>query len=241
MKRLKYACMFGGKVYPFYLLMVSLIFGVTFGIIGEFPRPISALLLLSPVIVLAICYAVEHRLTAGERRIIADTAYPLWEPVTPEIKSQIIEQQSGTQMSLAQMLIACGCCAGLVFLMGIMPGRHSRKSLAPPQIMLVISLFAAIALFFYLMVTKGIGANWMEIDDTAVYTKVPIDHMYDVTHHGRYGRTWVDSYLVFYQPDGRYVLRAPKDSGFGNTVTVIKFRGSLTWMVTDERHPEDYL
>lgn len=241
MKRLKYSCLFNGKTYPMTLTMLALVFGIPFGLVGRFPLLISAVLMLSPAIVLAVCYAIEHHLTEGERQIIADTSYPLWQPVTPRIKTLVIEQQRSTQMTLPQMLAACGTCAVVVFLMGIMPGRHSHKSLAPPNIMLVISLLCAAAVFVYLMVTKGIGANWMEIDETAVFTQIPIDHMYDVTHHSKHGRTWTESYLVFYLPDGRYVLHAPEGSGFGNTVTVVKFRGALMWTVTSEQHPEDYL
>lgn len=240
MKKLKRSCPFNGKQYPMYLLLFSLIFGVGFGII-EFPSIVSVLMLLSPLIVLAVCYAVEQHLTDGERRIIANTPNPLWQPVTPEIKSLVIEQQSSTQLSLKAMVTASLALGGLLFLMGIMPGRHSRKSLAPPNVMLVVALFAAAAMFLWLMLTKGIGANWMEIDETAVFTQIPIDHMFDVTHYGRHGRQWVESYLVFYQPDGRYVLHAPKDSGFGNTVTVVKFRGATTWLVTEERHWEEEL
>lgn len=239
MKRLKKACRFNGKQYPLYLLIAS-VFAAGFGIIG-YPSALSVLLLLSPVIVLVVSYAVEQHLTPGERKIIADTPYPLWQPVTAEVKTRIIEEQSGTQMTLPQMLTACALCAGFVFLMGVMPGRHSRKSLASPQVMLVISLLCAAVLFIYLIVTKGIGANWMEIDDSAVFVQIPIHHMFDITRHGRHGRTWVDSYLVFYQPDGRYVLRAPKDSGFCNTVTVVKYRGAVTWFVSDEQNPEDFL
>lgn len=237
MKRLKKSCPFGGKQYPGYLLLFSLIFGVSFGIIG-FPSLVSVLL-LSPIIVAAICYAVEQHLTAGERDIIAKTENPLWQPVTPEIKSLVIEQQTGTQLTLPQMLIASFALAGLLFLVGVSPSRSTHRSMVRPDIMLGVSLVAAAGVFIWLMLTKGIGANWMEIDDTAVFTQVPIHHMYDVTHHGRHGRQWVESYLVFYQPDGRYILHAPKDSGFGNMVTVVKFRGSLTWLVTEERHWED--
>lgn len=240
MKRLKRSCPFGGKQYPGYLLLFSLIFGVCFGIIG-FPSLVSVMMLLSPIIVVTVSYAVEQHLTAGERDIIAKTQNPLWQPVTPEIKARILEQQTGTQLSLKAMVTVSLALAGLLFLVGISPSRSSHKSMVRPDIMLGISLVAAAGVFIWLMVAKGIGANWLEIDDTAVFTQVPIHHMYDITHHGKHGRQWVESYLVFYQPDGRYILHAPKDSGFGNTVTVVKFRGSLTWVVTEERHWEEGL
>ena len=71
---------------------------------------------------------------------------------------------------------------------------------------------------------------WGTLDETAVYTIIPIDHMYDVKHRGKHGAEWYESYLVFYQPDGRYTLHAKDGDGDANCVVIVKYHGLVTWL-----------
>lgn len=237
MKRLKRRHLFGGKLYPLYVAL-TVFFIVLFA--GIAAVHIMMLAVPAAIVSLIVCAVIEQHLEPAERDQIAETEMPLWEPVTPEIRQLVCDQHQGTQLSIGHILGICGIGAGFTFLAAAMPSRRGRV-MASPATAFGIALIVGVIVFLWLMISKGIGANWLEIDETAVYTKIPIDHMYDVTHHGKRGRTWTTSYIVFYQPDGRYVLRAPDGSGDCNTVTIVKFRKSITWLVTSELRPEDYL
>lgn len=241
MKRLKRQNLFGGKSYPLYIAIACAFFLTPTGLMTDLPMLIRIPLMLSPLLSLMICFVIFHALSPEEKQIIREMDYPLWQPVTPEIKARVCAEQSGTQLSLTAMLVSSGVAGFMVMMICLLPSKRRHESLVSPQVSLIIGIAAAIAMFLYLMISKGIGANWLLIDDSAMFLQVPIDHMYDVTHHGKRGRTWTTSYLVFYQPDGRYILRAPAGSGDCNTVTVVKFGKALTWFPEYIRHPEDYM
>ena len=241
MKRLKRQTLFGGKSYPLYIAIACAFFLTPTGLMTDLPMLIRIPLVLSPVLSLVISFFIIHSLSPEEKNLIAQLDYPLWQPVTPEIKARICAEQSGTQLSLSAMLVSSGVAGFMVMMVCLLPSKRRHETLVPPQVGVIIGLAAAFAMFFYLMISKGVGANWMEIDDSAMFLQIPIDHMYDVTHHGKRGRTWTTSYLVFYQPDGRYILHAPAGSGDCNTVTVVKYGKALTWFTEYVRRPEDYM
>ena len=235
MKRLKYRCLFGGKTYPSVVATFICIACITGGV-GFAP-----LFVLTPFIVIgALIFMIwyEHSLSDSERRMCERLSYPLWEPVTIDVRQLVITQQNSTQLGLAAILGISAMIGLLVFACAVAPGRRSKG--ADPAVGLGLAAVAAAGTFIFLYIRKGIGAKWMEMDDTAVYTKVPIDHMYDVTHHGKHGRTWVESYLVFYLPDGKYILPAKKGTGECNTVILVRYGKAITWFTTYELHPEDF-
>ncbi|MCQ2407599.1 MAG: hypothetical protein MJ065_03610 [Oscillospiraceae bacterium] len=245
MKRLKFRNPFGGHSWPVIIAGSALVIALPLALIPDIPAGIKFLMFLIPPAALIIGWLAFQRLSAGEREIVESLSYPLWEPVTPEIKSAVTEKMSSTQYSLTG---AFAVSIGAFLLFFLMPFMSSRKSyshtdsvMRDPKFALAAGCIGAVVVFVIIMFTKGIGAFWLSIDDSAVFTKVPIDHMYDIKNHGRYGRVWYTSYLVFYQPDGRYTLRAPKDSGSCNTVVIVKFRNRITWYTAYEQHPEDYL
>ena len=171
--------------------------------------------------------------------------------MTPEIRQLVIAQQDATQMDLTQLIIAASIVGGIGFLCVSVPPRNGHSLLyTHPAIPFLIFAFVGVIAFICLLIRKGIGANWLNMDDSAVWIKVPIDHMYDVTHHSRsgsyrrfggYDREWTTSYLVFYLPDGKYILPVPKGGGDNNTVVIVKYGRSVTWLPIYEQHPEDYL
>ncbi len=245
MKRLKYRSPFGGHTWPVIAAGVSLAIVLPMSLIPDIPSGIKFVTFLIPPALLVLGWWLYQRLSAGEREIVESLSYPLWEPVTPEVKKAVTESMSSTQVSLAgAFAISIGAFL-LLFLMFIMPSRrrysHSDSVLRDPKVALAAGCIGAVIVFVIIMVTKGVGAVWLSIDDSAVFTKVPIDHMYDIENRGRYGRVWYTSYLVFYQPDGRYTLRAPEGSGSCNTVVIVKFRNHVTWYPVYEQHPEDFL
>lgn len=238
MKRLKYRCMFGGKDYPVHVC--TAVFMVMIVVSISFPP----LFIITPFIVIGaflLCLWHERGLDDNEQELVSHLSYPLWQPVTEDIKTIIAEKHENAQFTPSQIVSASALTAAAVMGSVLLFTPHSMKNSFS---MLPVGAFAAlcgICVCIFMIVRKSISTNWMEMDETAVCTKIPIDHMYDITHRGRNGNRITYSYLVFYQPDGRYILPAPAGSGYCNIVLIVKYGKSLIWMPIHEDHPEELL
>ena len=218
MKRLKYQCPFGGKQYPIYAAFVSFMLAPMIGIPLDVSFTAMALIMAGlPVAALIVCFFIEQHLTAGERAIIADTAYPLWMPAPPELQEAVRNAKSKPSPILFTLIIPL---IGLEFAILFPEHSEPNKGLA----MVILLLYVGVFLADWFM--RG---EWQHADDTTVYTMVDIHHMYDVEHHDKHN-TWTVSYLVFYQPDGRYVLRAERGMGNVNSIYILKYRGMVIWI-----------
>ena len=246
MKRLKYRHLFNGRQYPLYL-----------GCIAACVAPLitlAARIELNPVLVmpcafllvLVICFLIEHRLSREERQLIADAPMPLWKPVNAPVRSKIREKYESSQFRLPGMIIGSLVIGIAVFVIGILPTRHST-GFNDPSVVLPIAAAAAIIGFIVMLLCRGRGAHWLEIDESAMYTVIPVHHCYEIKQHHRSpyrltgGETWYENYLVFYQPDGRYVLKIPKGGHFCSAVIIVLYHGAVTWLPVDAYTPEDTL
>ena len=220
MKRLKYSCPFGGKIYPFYLALFSSLipmFGLMFTGSGPFFRLI--LMFACPFAVLTACFFMEQSLTDDERIICESCESPLWLPANPALAEAV---RGRTGFPNRYTLIAA--FIGVVFAASFVAGSPARE----PNYTAAACSIAPAALF---VMTQMIHSfMWGTLDETAVYTIIPIDHMYDVKHRGKHGAEWYESYLVFYQPDGRYTLHAKDGDGDANCVVIVKYHGLVTWL-----------
>ena len=144
MKRLKYRHLFNGRQYPLYL-----------GCIAACVAPLitlTARIELNPVLVmpcafllvLVICFLIEHRLSREERELIADAPMPLWKPVNTPVRSKIREKYESSQFRLPGMIIGSLVIGIAVFVIGILPPRHSTE-FNDPSVVLPI---AADTVFF---------------------------------------------------------------------------------------------
>jgi len=222
MKRLKYYCPFGGKNYPVYAVCGSLMLAMVIGAIENL-RPLTALAvtLLLPLAALIACYFYEHRLTDGEMQIMAESSYPLWHPVPDELKELLRHRHASPSPTLV-----FGAVVGVLFtiLLSLNMGGFRTFNVTP----LFFTAFVLIVVFIFDYLRRS---AWLNMDDSAVFALVPIDHMYDVEHRNSRTRTVsFTSYMVFYLPDGRYVLRVKKGEGDCDTLAIFKCRGFLTWL-----------
>lgn len=220
MKRLKYSCPFGGKVYPFYLALAS-VFVPTIGMLFTDINPFFQLVLMfaCPLAVLTACFFMNQNLTSDEREICAATELPLWLPANPALAAAVRERVTFPNEATLYAVLFSVICGGNLLLPRMSGGSLSSAlvcCLAPAGIFVTFQLI-------HVMI-------WRTLDETAVYTIIPIDHMYDVKHTGKHGRVWYESYLVFYQPDGRYTLHAKTGDGSANCVVIVKHRGLVTWL-----------
>lgn len=234
MKRLKIQCPFGGKTYPAIASAVVGFAALTFCSFNmNLPWDSTVLaMVLAVFVVLLLCYGWEQHLTPAEEEAIANAQYPLWEPVNEDIVDRV--------RSLKWFISLNGALAGCLFLfLGLITGLPNlvrEGGFGISALLFLIGMIIITVDFFRCML-------WRSIDETAVYTFIPIDHMYDVTHHHNDG-DYTTSYLVFYLPDGKYVLRARAGSGDYGAIAVVKFHHMITWVsVPSTRYlekPEDF-
>ena len=217
MKKLKYSCPFGGKTYPPILACIAAILCPVGALINGLPFSVSvALIAAAPLAVLTVCFLIEQRLTDAERVLIAESEMPLWQPAPPAL----IERARKT----GYVPGACAVYGTFAAIGGALAFLSPASDASDLRIALMMVPFAAILWFIDFILRAG----WKTADETTVYTVVPIHHMYDVEHHSEHHVT-VESYLVFYLPDGRYTLHVPKGSGIANAVCIIKYGRLVTW------------
>lgn len=221
MKRLKFACPFGGKKYPMYIMLAGLIFipaAAEWLLDPEFSS-LLAILLLGELIIAFICWFIEHHLSPEERETCSSMLPPLWEPVSEAVLNELGEQ-SGHVSREAGSAIGIGA---VLAVSNLLPTRRHPE--INPRAAFIFGVIAA-AVFAADLFRRML---WKNADSSAVCTEIPIDHMYEVTHHSR-RRTWTESYLVFYQPEGKYILKAKPGCGDVGKIVVVKYHGMVTWV-----------
>ena len=219
MFRLKYSCPFGGKLYPLFIVIGTV-----------FLLSIRALMREWEV---SRYYAVLSGVIAAELLVcFAEAQMPLWEPLDDAVRLAAADYAARpfTGAELISALVFLICCP-LSF-------WSATAKLRPFTIF--ICLFCAAVCFGSILRRTF----WREPDDSAVFIRVPVSHMYDVSltigHFGYSNNyTATSSFLVFYLPDGRYVLRARRGSGLAHELWIIQCRGRVIWLPVTEQTPID--
>lgn len=242
MKRLKYLHPFNGKNYP---VLLAVIVGMAVPFIflaADIDLGFMTVMLPAFFLTLVICFLIERRLSKAERQIVAETPMPFWHPVNALVKSKIRNRYETSQFSIVSMAIGSVCIGALVLIVGTFSTKDSTDT-TDLSVLLPIALIAAIIGFIVMFIIKYRGANWLDIDETAMYTVIPVHNCYQVKHYSRrpVRRTWYEHYLVFYQPDGRYVLKLPSGMNSCQAVIVVLYRGAVTWIPIDAYTPEELL
>ncbi len=232
MKRLKNRYPFNGKYYPYIAAVAAACSAVMMPIyLGLEPGLITlAGMILIPAVILLVCYIIEQRLSAEEKALVENTSSPLWYPVDENIRRNLARKYQETQHSPVYIVFVSIVVFVVTMVLGMLPSAKYHRGFSTPAEVLPIAIIFAAAAFFIIYIKKGIGGNWLDIDDTAMYTVVKIHHCFDVHFRNKYGDHYY-KYLVFYQPDGRYVLRlTDHDTSQVDSVTIVKFRNSITWV-----------
>lgn len=229
MKRLKFAHPFCGKVFPLYLILGSLLAGMLFSAFNGFDHLILYTL-LPPLIVTVLLLLYFNIPDDSDRAKMQSASYPIWNTPTPELLNYIRGNEQKKQLTAVGIIIVAAVSGGVLFLLLLMPGRHRTRSIMQPASAFACALVFGGIVFFLTLFFQYRSRVWESIDETAVFTEVPIDHFFDVAHRDRY-HTWTVSYLVFYLPDGRYIMKAPEASGYAEKVTIVKFRNMVRCMV----------
>ena len=248
MKKLKYLHPFNGKMYPLYVSCIAATILPLIVISFDLNIPPVIVMIAAFLLSMTVCLLIEQHLSEEERDLIAQSQSPLWHPVNDKVRRMLTAKYADTQESISSMAlgsVVIGALAGLFFLL---PPRHSLRPMHP-ELALPAAVFGGLIGFVVTMLRKGRGAGWLSIDDSAMFTVIPVHHCFDVEHHRRYRSvhmymntdTTYENYLVFYQPDGRYVLRIPKNTGECRAVIVVTCQGNVTWMPVSTLVPEEFL
>lgn len=217
MKRLKYRHLFYGKSLP---LIISL-FGTCFVVISVTALDIIKsewgyiYLLIGSIalflLILAVGCAVIHHLKPDEKKKIAEASPPVWKKLPDRMKKKFhIDKKS----SLISSAVLIGL--ELIFFFFIMLIKGVETMLVGLAVVLPVTLIclACYAVWEHI---------WANMDDTAIYTRIEVDHWF----YGEGTRGRRRKYIVFYLPDGKYVLET-----FGippQNIVVIKYRCFIRW------------
>ena len=177
MRLLRFHCPFHGKSWPLIAALFSLIAVWGSTLQKEWPQElINALLLFGPLAVLIVCYVIIQMPSAAERDLIAAAEYPQWVPVNESTLRAVKEQKQHFSHGIVQVLL----CIGAFALVTVLPGRRGGEPSFGAAAFLVVLGGIILAADMLLR------SRWQSADLSAVMTKVPIDHMFDIVH--RYGR-----------------------------------------------------
>ncbi|MCM1132254.1 MAG: hypothetical protein NC340_02160 [Ruminococcus flavefaciens] len=217
MKRLKYRHLFYGKSLPLIISLFSTCLAVTsvtaINIIksewGYIYLAIGSVVFF--LLILAVCYAVIHRLKPDEKKKIAEASPLKWKKLPDCMKKKFhIDKKS----SLISSAVLIGL--ELIFFFFIMLIKGMETMLVGLEVALPVTLIclACCAVWEHI---------WANMDNTAIYTRIKVDHWF----YGERTRGGRRKYIVFYLPDGKYVLET-----FGippQNIVVIKYKCFIRW------------
>lgn len=214
MKRLKYKHLFYGKTTPVFIstfVVFIIVCSLSMSVLGEFKQEhIFAYFLIisigSVFLTLAVNYAIIHHLTPEEKKKIAESSPPKWKKIPDRMKKHFKENVKGLFIWTVIIITAE---AVLSIITGL---SHDLTST-----LIVFASLVGITIIVFVCI--GINEHiWANMDDSAIYAKIKVDHCF-LGERRRGGR---DRFLVFYLPDGKYVLQhysiEPKE------IVIIKYK-----------------
>ena len=218
---LKLSCPFGGKHYPYYILMATVWIVTIVALMGQWDVSSYYLAIFGlPAAELVGCFLWEHHLSMKDHQMITESELPLWEPL-PEGLPEAVAEYAAREISIGEFITM------IVFVLSAPFVLLNALSFMRPVGLLVMLPCAA------LIVSRLYSRTlWRQIDETAVAARVPISHMYDVDDNLLHV---VRSYLVFYLPDGKYTLRARPGTGLSRAVWLVRYRGHVLWLPEPNR------
>lgn len=219
MKRLKHRHLFYGKSIPVIISMFAAFFVIiviTFIALDTIENESCYIYILIVSIAimwltLAVDYAIIHHLKPDEKKKIAEASPPVWKKLPDRMKKKFhIDKKS----SLISSAVLIGL--ELIFFFFIMLIKGVETMLVGLAVVLPVTLIclACYAVWEHI---------WANMDNTAIYTRIEVDHWF----YGEMARGGRRKYIVFYLPDGKYVLET-----FGippQNIVVIKYRCFIRW------------
>lgn len=213
MKKLKYQYLFHGKTITVFLSLIPAFLSpaIVYELTGN--SEILSIIIITSLIFATLCidYAVIHRLKPDEKKKIASAKAPVWEKITPKIRRRLKTNVKDFLKTSAYLL---GLELAISVIVLIAGGLETMLVCIAVVIPVTLVILACIGVWEYI---------WSNMGDSAVYTEIKIDHWY-LGERTRGGRR---KYIVFYLPDGKYVLEC-----FGippESIVVVKYKCFIRW------------
>lgn len=219
MKRLKYRHIFLGQSVPVIFSMVVaflIIIEMSCIILNDMEDGFMYLSFVSIAVILltlVIDYFIIHHLTPDEKKKIAGASPPEWKRLPDEMKQKFQTDIRTTLFSVAIVLVFELVVAFFVLL---------SEGVKTMLITLAVVVPATIIFCAFFAVWEHIWAN---MDDSAVYTRIEVDHAFEGERRRHGGRR---KFIVFYLPDGKYVLETD-DYSIPANIVVIRYKCFIRW------------
>lgn len=249
MKKLKYSCFLYGHTYPLPLGTVLASFSAFF-LQHYFQLNTAAFILffiLIFILVLIICGSFIRRLSHEEKQRIADAPLLLWQPLPAAELEQL--RSSLKTMSTRMLKILEGFFAA-AFILLLYFFRND-------PVMGWICALSAAACAIGILLHYRHSCVWSQIDETAEYVRIPVHHCFTKTRYTGEGRhslprleesysemyqraqaeKRIESYLVCYLPDGKYVFYNQTGILYPEYIRIIRFQDHFQWI---PEVPENY-
>ncbi|MDE6519546.1 MAG: hypothetical protein K2K91_03670 [Ruminococcus sp.] len=226
MKRLKYRHLFYGKSIPVMFSLFGVLLLITSVIaldtikneLGYIYFLIGSIALI--LLMLAVDYAIIHRLNLDEKKKIAEASPPKWKKFPDRFKKKFRIDKKASLISIAVLIGLELIVAFLVMLSDGVQAMLVSLAILLPVTLICLAVYA---------VWEHI---WTNMDDSAIYTRIEVDHSFKV-EYTRGGRKNYRNYIVFYLPDGKYVLEVSAGLVPKNIV-VIKYKYFIRWEDADK-------
>ena len=219
MKRLKYRHLFYGKSAPVifsmfvaFLVIISMSYIVLNSMEDGFMY-LSVLSIAVILLTLVIDYIIIHHLTLDEKKKIDESNPPDWKKLPDRMKEKFQTDKRAFLFSVAIVFVFELVVAFFVLL------REGVK------IMLITLVVVVSATIIFCVVFAVLEHIWANMDDSAIYTKIEVDHAFEGERLRFGGRR---KFIVLYLPDGKYVLETDSDF-IPENIVVIKYKCFIRW------------
>ncbi|MDE6539619.1 MAG: hypothetical protein K2K66_05470 [Ruminococcus sp.] len=219
MKRLKYRHLFLGQSIPVIFSMFVacfVIIAILYIVLNSMEDGFMYLPVVSIVVILltlVVDYVIIHHLTPDEKKKIAGASPPEWKRLPDRMKEKFQTDKIAFLFSVAIVLAFEMVVAFFVLLSeGV-------------KVMLITLAIVVPATIVFCVVLEVWEYIWANMDDSAIYTKIEVDHAFEGERLRFGGRR---KFIVFYLPDGKYVLETDSDFIPANIV-VIKYKCFIRW------------
>ncbi|MDE7099516.1 MAG: hypothetical protein K2O60_10250, partial [Ruminococcus sp.] len=163
------------------------------------------------LLTLAVDYAAIHHLKSDEKKKITEASKPKWKKFPDRFKKKFRTDKKKSLIYIIRLIGLELIAAFIVMLAGGVQVMLVSLEIILPATLICLTIYA---------VWEHIWAN---MDNSAIYTRIEVDHSFE----GEMARGGRRKFIVFYLPDGKYVLETygypPKN------IVVIKYKRFIRW------------
>lgn len=237
MFRIKYRHPFCGNSWIPLILIVAFIIGLALPFPEPYPNSYPLLNGAAAAFVVGcVISVIMHIPNTGDIDCMRQSAEPVWEKLPESLRERIRKTEQDNRLSFPVLALAVAILCGIPFLITLLPGTETNEQYLTPDIAMYISLGIGVVSVAAILVYQIRSRIWEGIDDSAVYSTIPVHHFFqDERSHN--GHKYTVTFLVFYTPHGKYILESDNGTA-AEYVLIIKYRSMLRWFVMPEKAPK---